>query len=82
MDLSRDLVCSGESPRWFAEVGGKRGGYQITVFTAPTPFRAGLVDISALVQDATTGDLVPHARLIVRMTKSGRVGPRSDSFSN
>ena len=34
----------------------KKGGYQITVFTAPTPFRAGPVDISVLVQDASTGD--------------------------
>ena len=51
---------------------GKKGGYQITVFTAPTPFRAGPVDISVLVQDASTGDLVTQARVIVRMTKSGR----------
>jgi hypothetical protein len=50
----------------------KKGGYQISVFTAPTPFRAGSVDISALVQDATTGDLVTQARVIVRMTKPGR----------
>ena len=33
------------------------GGYRITVFTAPTPFRAGPVDISVLVQDAATGEL-------------------------
>ena len=51
----------------------KRGGYQITVFTAPTPFRAGPVDISTLVQDASTGDLVTQARVIVRMTKAGRL---------
>ena len=38
---------------------GKKGGYQITVFTAPTPFRAGPVDISVLVQDASTGDPMP-----------------------
>jgi hypothetical protein len=51
----------------------KRGGYQITVFTAPTPFRAGPVDISTLVQDASTGDLVTRAQVIVRMTKPGRL---------
>jgi hypothetical protein len=51
---------------------GKRGGYQITVFTAPTPFRAGAVDISALVLDASTGDPVTDVRVNVRMTKSGR----------
>ena len=50
---------------------GKRGGYQITVFTAPTPFRAGPVDISALVQDASTGDPLTQVRVTVRMTKPG-----------
>jgi hypothetical protein len=51
---------------------GKEGGYQITVFTAPTPFRAGPVDISVLVQDASTGDLVTQAWVVVRMIKAGR----------
>jgi len=32
----------------------RQGGYQITAFTSPTPFRAGPVDISVLVQDAAT----------------------------
>jgi hypothetical protein len=49
----------------------KRGGYRITVFTAPAPFRAGPVDISVLVQDALTGELVPQTRVTVRMTKPG-----------
>jgi hypothetical protein len=49
----------------------KNGGYQITVFTAPTPFRAGAVDISALIQDATTGDPMTPVRVTVRMTKPG-----------
>jgi hypothetical protein len=51
---------------------GKRGLYQITVFTAPTPLRAGPVDISVLVQDVATGDLVTQTRVIVRMTRAGR----------
>ena len=51
---------------------GKKGGYQITVFTAPTPFRAGPVDISVLVQDGSTGEPMPQARVTVRMTKPGR----------
>jgi hypothetical protein len=50
---------------------GKKGGYQITVFTAPTPFRAGAVDISALIQDATTGEPMTQVRVTVRMTKPG-----------
>jgi hypothetical protein len=51
----------------------KKGGYQITVFTAPTPFRTGPVDISVLVQDSLTGAPMPHARVTVRMTKPGRL---------
>jgi hypothetical protein len=50
----------------------KQGAYQISVFTAPTPFRAGPVDISVLVQDSLTGEPVPVARVIVRMSKSGQ----------
>ena len=50
----------------------RRSGYQITVFTAPTPFRAGAVDISALVQDASTGNPLTDVGVTVRMTRSGR----------
>jgi hypothetical protein len=47
-------------------------GYRITVFSAPTSFRAGPVDISVLVQHASTGDPVTQVTLTVRMTKPGR----------
>jgi hypothetical protein len=50
----------------------RKGGYRITVFSAPSPFRAGPVDISVLVQDAMTGDPLPQARVTVRMTKIGQ----------
>jgi hypothetical protein len=50
---------------------GKKGSYRISVFTAPTPFRAGAIDISVLVQDASTGDPMTPVKVIVRMTKSG-----------
>src|SRR6516162_6763505 len=43
----------------------RAGGYQIAVFTSPTPFRAGPVDVSVLVQDAATGECVPEARVTV-----------------
>ena len=33
----------------------RRGDRSITVFTSPTPLRAGLVDVSVLVLDANTG---------------------------
>jgi hypothetical protein len=51
---------------------GKEGRYQMSVFSAPTPLRAGPVDISVLVLDALTGDLVTQARVIVHMSKAGR----------
>src|SRR6516162_2912160 len=49
----------------------RAGGYQVTVFTAPTPFRAGPVDVSVLVLDAATGEYVPGARVTVRLTARG-----------
>ena len=51
---------------------GKEGRYQISVFSAPTPLRAGPVDISVLLQDASSGDFVTQARVIVRVSKTGR----------
>jgi hypothetical protein len=47
------------------------GAYQVTVFTAPTPFRAGPVDISVLVLDAATGEYMPPARVTVRLKARG-----------
>ena len=38
----------------------RAGGYQIAVFTSPTPIRAGPVDVSVLVQDAATEECVPE----------------------
>ncbi len=52
----------------------KVGGYQIAVFTSPTPFRAGPVDVSLLVQDAATEEWVPKAqvRVCLKATRTGR----------
>jgi hypothetical protein len=50
----------------------KKGGYRITVFSSPSPFRAGPVDVSVLVQDVVTGQPLPQARVTVRMTKIGQ----------
>jgi hypothetical protein len=52
---------------------GKKGSYQITVFSAPTPFRAGPVDLSVLVQDVSTGNPISPVQVTVRMTKPGRL---------
>jgi hypothetical protein len=51
------------------------GNYQLAVFTAPTPFRAGPVDVSVLVQDAATGECIPQEQVTLRLTarESGRV---------
>ena len=49
-----------------------QGGYHVTVFSAPTPLRAGPVDISVLVQDVTTRAPMPHAAVTVRMKRAGR----------
>src|SRR5262245_33672681 len=42
------------------------GGYRVSVFTSPIPFRAGPVDVSVLVQDADSGQLVPEVRVTVQ----------------
>jgi hypothetical protein len=53
----------------------RAGDYQLAVFTLPTPFRAGPVDVSVLVQDAVTGESVTQARVTLRLTArvSGQV---------
>jgi hypothetical protein len=50
----------------------KKSGYQVTVFTAPTPFRAGPVDVSVLVQDASTGQPLARSQVTILMAKPGR----------
>jgi hypothetical protein len=49
----------------------RQRAYQITVFTAPTPFRAGPVDISVLVQDAANGEPANDVRVVVRIAPVG-----------
>ena len=70
------LVLGIRSAPAFADGGsirlyGEKGGYRITVFSAPTPLRAGPVDLSVMVQDASTGDPLTQVLVTVRMTKSG-----------
>ena len=50
------------------------GPYRISVFTKPTPLRAGPVDISVLVQDAITADVDLGATVMVSITPAGRNG--------
>jgi hypothetical protein len=44
----------------------RHGPYQITVFSSPTPLRAGLVDVSVLVTDSTRGQSMQDAEVTVR----------------
>jgi hypothetical protein len=43
----------------------QRGKYRITIFTAPALVRAGRVDISVLVQEAATGELVSDVQVTI-----------------
>ena len=44
----------------------RQGHYHITVFTSPTPLRVGPVDVSVLVQDASSGEPIPQIEVLVR----------------
>jgi hypothetical protein len=63
------ILADGGLLRWSEA----KGGYRITVFTSPTPFRAGAVDISVLVQEPSTGNPMKPVIVTVRMTKPGRL---------
>ncbi len=52
----------------------QKGNYQIAVFTAPTPLRAGPVDVSALVQNASTHEPVSDLHVIVKAVRLDRPG--------
>jgi len=43
----------------------REGNYQITVLTAPTPLRAGPIDVSVFVQKAGTTDLVLDGQIAI-----------------
>lgn len=72
------VLCPGAENRAVRADGGtlrlseRQGGYRIAVFTAPTPFRAGPVDVSVFIQDATTRAPVADARVTVRAAPRGR----------
>jgi hypothetical protein len=45
------------------------GNYQIAVFTAPTPLRAGPVDVSVLVQNADSHEPISGAQVTIKATQ-------------
>jgi hypothetical protein len=49
----------------------QKGNYRVTVFTAPALVRAGPVDVSVLVQDATTGEPVSDVAVTIEATRLG-----------
>jgi hypothetical protein len=52
-----------------------RGDLTITLFTAPTPLRAGDADVSVLVQDRASGRPVLDATVAVRLEPAGDTRP-------
>jgi hypothetical protein len=52
----------------------RQGNYRITVFSAPSLVRAGPVDISVLVQDASTGEPVSGAQVVIKSARRGSPG--------
>jgi hypothetical protein len=50
----------------------EKGNYQIAIFTSPTPLRAGPVDVSVLVQDAATHELVSDVQIMVKAARRDR----------
>ena len=44
-----------------------KGPYRISVLTSPNPFRAGPVDVSVIVADAATGDVLPYVKVDLRL---------------
>jgi hypothetical protein len=56
-------------------VSRRAGPYFVTVFTTPTPLRAGRADVSVMVQIGATGRVVTDHRTTVLLTKPGDSGP-------
>jgi hypothetical protein len=53
---------------------GRSGPYVVTVFTMPTPLRVGKADVSIMVQDGETGQVVAGADAAVRLERATTPG--------
>ena len=51
------------------------GDLKLTVFTSPSPLRAGPIDVSVLLQDARTGETIPDADITVTLTPPNKSQP-------
>jgi hypothetical protein len=50
----------------------RHGEFQLAVFTSPNPLRAGPVDVSVLIQNATTGQSIAEGELTVAVALTPR----------
>jgi hypothetical protein len=58
--------CQARADGGTVRLSEEKGSYRITVFTTPTPLRAGPVDISVLVQEAATGELASGVQVTIK----------------
>ena len=66
--------CQARADGGTVRLSEQKGNYRITVFTAPTPLRAGPVDISVLVQEAATGELASEVQVTIKAVWRGSPG--------
>lgn len=55
---------------------GEVGNYRITIFTSPTPFRAGPIEIGVLVQEAQSNRPLPDVNVSVEVSARNDPGSR------
>lgn len=48
----------------------REGNYQIAIFTEPTPLRARPIDVSVLVLNAESGEVVPDVNIMLAATRT------------
>jgi hypothetical protein len=68
LSLSAEVRADGGAVRLTERI----GDYRVTVFTTPTPLRAGPVDISVFVQDAGTGAPIAELPVTIHLTQGDR----------
>jgi hypothetical protein len=59
---AQSVRADGGAPVW----SGRAGGYEVAIFQSPSPLRVGVGELSVLVQDAVTRELLTDAQTTVR----------------
>jgi hypothetical protein len=80
MALALVLLMISSAGRAWADGGTLRlaeqvGPYRVAIFTAPTVLLVGPMDVSVLVQDDTSGELIPDAAVEVTLRAEDGAGP-------